>query len=49
LSLSLPPIDLQNKFAQIIEKIEEQKTLYTQELEKLQINFDALLQKSFQE
>lgn len=45
----LPPINLQNKFAKIIEKIEEQKTLYTQELEKLQINFDALLQKSFQE
>jgi type I restriction enzyme, S subunit len=49
LSLSLPPLDLQNKFAKIIEKIEEQKTLYTQELEKLQTNFDALLQKSFQE
>jgi type I restriction enzyme, S subunit len=45
----LPPLDLQNKFAKIIEKIEEQKTLYTQELEKLQNNFDALLQKSFQE
>lgn len=47
--LILPPLDLQNKFAKIIEKIEEQKVLYTQELEKLQINFDALLQKSFQE
>ncbi|MBY0541221.1 MAG: restriction endonuclease subunit S [Campylobacterales bacterium] len=44
-----PPLDLQNKFSKIIEKIEEQKTLYTQELEKLQNNFDALLQKSFQE
>jgi type I restriction enzyme, S subunit len=44
----LPPINLQNKFAKIIEKIEEQKKLYTQELEKLQENFDALLQKSFQ-
>ncbi len=42
-------INLQNKFAKIIEKIEEQKSLYTQELEKLQNNFDALLQKSFQE
>ncbi len=41
--------DLQNKFAKIIEKIEEQKSLYEKELEKLQINFDALLQKSFQE
>ena len=45
----IAPIKLQNKFAKIIEKIEEQKTLYTQELEKLQNNFDALLQKSFQE
>ena len=49
LNIPLPPIELQNKFAKIIEKIEEQKTLYTQELEKLQNNFDALLQKSFQE
>jgi type I restriction enzyme, S subunit len=48
LEIIVPPIDLQNKFAKIIEKIEEQKSLYTQELEKLQENFDALLQKSFQ-
>ncbi|MGJ0310644.1 restriction endonuclease subunit S [Aliarcobacter cryaerophilus] len=45
--IAVPPIDLQNKFAKIIEKIEEQKSLYEKELEKLQINFDALLQKSF--
>jgi type I restriction enzyme S subunit len=44
-----PSIDLQNKFAEIIEKIEEQKSLYEKELELLQNNFDALLQKSFQE
>lgn len=44
-----PSIELQNKFALIFRKIEQQKTLYTQELEKLQENFDALLQKSFQE
>ncbi len=43
-----PPAVLQNKFAKIIEKIEEQKELYIQELNKLQYNFDALLQKSFQ-
>lgn len=49
LEIIVPPLELQNKFAKVIEKIEEQKTLYTQELEKLQINFDALLQKSFQE
>ena len=45
----IAPIDLQNKFAKIIEKIEEQKSLYEKELELLQNNFDALLQKSFQE
>ncbi|RBQ27289.1 MULTISPECIES: restriction endonuclease subunit S [Arcobacteraceae] len=44
-----PPINLQNKFAKIVEKIEEQKSLYEKELEILQTNFDALLQKSFQE
>ncbi len=49
IKLPVPPLDLQNKFAKIIEKIEEQKSLYTQELEKLQENFDALLQKNFQE
>lgn len=42
-------IELQNKFAKIIEKIEEQKSLYEKELELLQNNFDALLQKSFEE
>ncbi|MCG3706294.1 restriction endonuclease subunit S [Aliarcobacter butzleri] len=41
--------DIQNKFAKIIEKIEEQKSLYEKELEKLEENFQALLQKSFQE
>lgn len=43
------PIELQNKFASIIEKIEEQKSLYENELEKLEENFQALLQQSFQE
>ena len=45
----LPPIELQNKFASIIEKIEEQKSLYEMELAKLEENFQALLQQSFQE
>ena len=47
--IAVPPKDLQNKFAKIIEKIEEQKSLYEKELEKLEENFQALLQKSFQE
>lgn len=49
LSIINPPLKLQNKFASIIEKIEEQKSLYEQELEKLEENFQALLQQSFQE
>ena len=49
LNILFPPMELQNKFAKIIEKIEEQKSLYEKELEKLEENFQALLQKSFQE
>ena len=45
----VPPIELQNKFASIREKIEEQKSLYEQELKKLEENFQALLQQSFKE
>lgn len=43
----LPPITLQNKFANIIEKIEEQKALYEKELKLLEDNFNSLLQRSF--
>ena len=49
LNIIVPSIDLQNKFAQIIEKIEEQKLLYEQELAKLEENFQVLLQQSFVE
>ncbi len=42
-----PKYSEQNKFAKIIEKIEEQKSLYEEELNKLEENFKALLQKSF--
>ena len=41
------PIILQNKFATIIEKIEEQKALYEQQLKLLEDNFNSLLQRSF--
>lgn len=47
IKILMPQIELQNKFANIIEKIEEQKSLYEEELEKLEENFNALLQKSF--
>ena len=46
-SLPVPPLNLQQKFAKIIQKIEAQKALYEEELEKLEYNFEALLDKSF--
>lgn len=44
-----PSIELQKKFASIANKIAEQKSLYENELEKLEENFQALLQQSFKE
>lgn len=44
-----PSIELQKKFASIANKIAEQKSLYEKELEKLEENFQALLQQSFKE
>ncbi|MCV6607493.1 MAG: restriction endonuclease subunit S [Campylobacterales bacterium] len=49
MKIIMPPLELQNKFAEKIEKIEAQKALYEQQLEKLQYGFDALLQKSFED
>jgi len=43
----LPNINIQQKFAKIIQKIETQKALYEKELVKLEENFEALLAKSF--
>jgi len=42
-----PPLDLQQKFAKTIQKVETQKALYEKELVKLEENFEALLAKSF--
>lgn len=47
INIIFPDLKEQNKFAKIIEKIEEQKSLYEEELNKLEENFKALLQKSF--
>ncbi|NQY22507.1 MAG: restriction endonuclease subunit S [Campylobacteraceae bacterium] len=47
IKIIFPDLNIQNKFAKIIEKIEEQKSLYEEELNKLEENFKALLQKSF--
>jgi type I restriction enzyme S subunit len=43
----LPPITLQNKFATVIEKIEQQKELAGHELQKSEELFQSLLQEAF--
>jgi len=43
----LPPIDLQNKFASIVEKMETIKTKETQKLEHLEILHKSLMDKAF--
>lgn len=41
------PIELQNKFATIVEEIESQKKIMEQSLTEMENNFNALLQKAF--
>jgi type I restriction enzyme S subunit len=43
-----PPIDLQNKFAQVVEKTEQQKQLLEQSLVEMDDCFNSLMQKAFQ-
>jgi type I restriction enzyme S subunit len=47
LEFIIADIKLQEKFANKIQKIEQQKSLYQEELKKHQENFDALLAQSF--
>lgn len=48
-SVITPPIDLQNRFASIVEKIEGQKTTIQKSLEESQALFSALMAKYFEE
>jgi type I restriction enzyme S subunit len=43
----VPPIDLQNKFSELIVSIEQKKALFMQSLEGLQYNFHSLMQRAF--
>jgi type I restriction enzyme S subunit len=43
----LPPITLQNKFAQIVEKIEQIKSQESQKLTQLQTLHASLMEKAF--
>ncbi len=47
LLIPLPPIELQTKFATIVEKVEELKTQYQQSLVELQNMYGVLSQKAF--
>lgn len=47
LDVIVPPIDLQNDFAQKVEKIEQQKQRLQQSLTELENNFNALMQRVF--
>jgi type I restriction enzyme S subunit len=47
IKIIVPPINLQNKFAKTIQKIETQKALYEQELLKMEEVFESLLGRVF--
>jgi type I restriction enzyme S subunit len=47
LFVPLPPINLQNQFAQIVENIEAQKALVKQSLHESEDLFKGLVQKAF--
>jgi type I restriction enzyme, S subunit len=47
LEIPLPPIRLQNHFAQIAQEIEEQKIIAKQQLQQSEALFQSLLQKAF--
>ncbi|BDG33574.1 restriction endonuclease subunit S [Parageobacillus thermoglucosidasius] len=43
----LPPIELQNQFAEIVHKIQSQKEIMKKSLEELENNFNSLMQRTF--
>lgn len=47
LNMPLPPIDLQEKFAEIIDEIYNKRKFLIKSLQQLESNFQALLQKAF--
>ncbi|HEY5585308.1 MAG TPA: restriction endonuclease subunit S [Ruminiclostridium sp.] len=48
IEIELPPIELQNQFASFVEKVEHQKSILQQGLEKLELNYNALMQRYFE-
>jgi len=47
LSISLPPIELQQKFASIVEEVEKLKEKQKQSKEELNVMFDSLMKQAF--
>lgn len=45
----IPPIELQNKFAEIVEEVERQKELMEKSLAEMENNFKSIMQKAFRE
>jgi type I restriction enzyme S subunit len=45
--IPLPPLELQNKFADIVAKIEEQKALVKKAVDETQLLFDSLMSQYF--
>lgn len=45
--IPVPPIELQNKFASIVEKTEQQKELLQKSLTEMENNFNSLMQRAF--
>ncbi len=43
----IPPIELQNHFAEMVENIEKQKELLNKSLAELETNFHSLMQRAF--
>lgn len=47
LMIPIPPLKLQNQFAQIVTKIEEQKSLVQKAIDESQLLFDSLMNETF--
>lgn len=47
LNVPIPPLSLQNQFAEFVEKVEAQKALLQKSLADMEQNYQSLLQKCF--
>ena len=47
LMVPVPSLELQNQFAEFVEQVEKQKVVMQQSLEKMEMNYKALMQKYF--